>query len=237
MNDNKCPWVLKRRRITEGFLEKGFIPTQRSPNRSLWPGLTGAGCPPTPALPQHCQGRWACPRVTAPTGHLASSWLQQLCPSRPWNFKGSTHGWVRGRRHESLLVDDHTTRTAALWHCPAIRHHPLPAMLCPQLMGQPRLQLKLLSSCLWNPLWAPLSHTEEVITGFITCPEAARELGLGDRESSLLKVTWKGSRGREELPPGATTVTGTRQAKAWCWEQCVGKSDKRKGPIKGLCGR
>lgn len=68
------------------------------------------------------------PKRTAPTGHLASSWLQQLCPLRSRTFKGSTHRWVRGRRQESLLVDDHTTRTAALWCCPATRHHPL--LLC-----------------------------------------------------------------------------------------------------------
>lgn len=135
MNDNKCPWVLKKWGITEGFLEKGFIPTQRSPNRSLWPGLTGAGCPPTPALPEHCQGGWACSRVTVPTGHLAFSWPQQLCPLRSWKFKGNTHRWVQGRLHESLLVNDHTTRIAALWCCPTIRPHPLPADAVPTAHG------------------------------------------------------------------------------------------------------
>lgn len=127
MNDSKCPWVLKRWGITEGFLEKGFIPTQRSPNRSLWPGLTGAGCPPTPALPEHCQGRWACPRVTAPTGHLASSWPQQLCPlevQRQHTSMGSgqtsrvTFGkWSYHQDCSSLVLPNHQAPPPSCWCC------------------------------------------------------------------------------------------------------------------------
>lgn len=72
----------------EGFLEEGdiLIQLRGSHNRHLWPDPIGAGYK----------------KVSA--GHLASSWLQQLCP------KGNTH---KGRPYDSLWQMTNNTSTVS----------------------------------------------------------------------------------------------------------------------------